>query len=280
MGEAAHAVTLVDAHTHVVADDADRYPLESSVGADQGWHHDRPVDADAMVRAADAAGVDAVVFVQSLSCHGYDNRYVIESARRFGSRAVGVGAANPADPGAAARLRSDVVDGGMRGVRLSAAGDPPSFDTVSIRDIVAEAADLAVPVVLVGGTAQLARLERLAAAFPSVVFVVDHCGFVDLRDPDTFPAAGPLLALVDLPNIVCKVSSINLQAATDPAAVWCALAARFGSDRLLWGSDYPHSDGPGYSALVELARQTTADLGPTARDDVLGGTARRIWPGV
>jgi predicted TIM-barrel fold metal-dependent hydrolase len=47
---------------------------------------------------------------------------------------------------------------------------------------------------------------------------------------------------------------------------------------LLWGSDYPHSDGPGYRALVDLARTTTEHLTPVARADVLGATARRLWP--
>src|SRR5437763_4432235 len=173
------ALNIVDAHTHVVSDDAMRYPMESSVGADQRWHEDRPVDADAMLREADAADVGGVVFVQSLSCHGYDNRYVIDSARRAAGRAVAVGAANSAAPNTPAVVRREVVDGGMCGVRISAGGDPPSFDNSPTRGVVAEAADLGVPVVLIGGESHLTSVGRLAAAFSPVAVVVDHCGFVD-----------------------------------------------------------------------------------------------------
>jgi predicted TIM-barrel fold metal-dependent hydrolase len=271
---------LVDAHTHIVSGDGDRdrYPLESSVGADQGWHEDRPVDADAMVRAAAAAGVGTVVFVQSLSCHGYDNRYAIDSARRFGHRAIAVGAADGADAGASARLRREVLEGEMRGVRLSASGTPPSFESDASRALVTEAAELGIPVVLIGGAAQLPSVARLAAAHSTVPFVLDHCGFADLREPASLPHASGLLALAEHANVACKVSSINLAGTPDPQSLWTTLVARFGSDRVLWGSDYPHSNGRGYDALVALARRTTEVLGARARADVLGGTARRLWP--
>jgi L-fuconolactonase len=269
---------LIDAHTHVVSGDGDRYPMNSSVGADQEWHRERPVDTDELLREADAAEVLAVVLVQSLSCHGYDNRYVLDSARRFAGRAIAIGAADPIDPDAVASVRREVLEGDMCGVRLSPQGATPSFDHPSIRALAAEAADLDVPVVLIGGAEQLPSVARLAATFPTVQFVVDHCGFADLRGNATFPAAGPLFALGKSPNVVCKVSSINLQGTADANALWSALVAHFGSQRLLWGSDYPHSDGPGYSELVRLACTTTAELGAREQGDVLGGTARRLWP--
>jgi L-fuconolactonase len=269
---------LIDAHTHVVSGDGDRYPMHSSVGADQEWHRERPVDTDALLSEADAAEVRGVVLVQSLSCHGYDNRYVLDSARRFGGRAVAIGAADPADPDAVASLRREVIEGGMRGVRLSPQGETPSFDHPSIRALAAEAADLDVPVVLIGGPVQLPSVKRLAAILTTVRFVVDHCGFADLHGDATFPGAGPLLALSESPNVVCKVSSINLQGTAHAQALWSSLVAHFGSERLLWGSDYPHSDGPGYAELVRLACTTTEGLGAREQADVLGGAARRLWP--
>ena len=55
-------------------------------------------------------------------------------------------------------------------------------------------------------------------------------------------------------------------------------ALRFGSARLMWGSDFPHTNQPDYGALVELARSTSAGLDDRARAEVLSGTARRLWP--
>jgi predicted TIM-barrel fold metal-dependent hydrolase len=268
---------IADTHTHVVSNDAERYPLDSSVGADQDWHRDRPLDADGMMTLAERASVRNVVFVQSLSCHGYDNRYALDSARRHEGRTVAVGALDPGDPAASTRLRDETLGRGMQGVRLSAHGNPATFDDDAMRTVVAVASGLGVPVVLIGGAAHLRSVATLARAFPSVQFVVDHCGFADLSDPGRLTAAPGLLALADEPNVVCKVTSINLQATPDPRALWSTLVARFGADRLVWGSDYPHSDGPGYDALVVLGRASTDHLGAEAQACVLGDTARRVW---
>ncbi len=48
----------------------------------------------------------------------------------------------------------------------------------------------------------------------------------------------------------------------------------------MWGSDHPHTDGPGYGPLVDLARASTGALAAADRDAVLAGTARRLWPGL
>jgi predicted TIM-barrel fold metal-dependent hydrolase len=77
-----------------------------------------------------------------------------------------------------------------------------------------------------------------------------------------------------------KVSTINLRSVADPAALWAALVESFGADRLMWGSDHPHTDGPGYAPLVDLARASTAGLAAADRHAVLAGTAVRLWPGL
>jgi predicted TIM-barrel fold metal-dependent hydrolase len=113
---------------------------------------------------------------------------------------------------------------------------------------------------------------------PTARFVLDHCGFADLGGDESFDRAGDLFALASSPNFHLKVSSMSLRATAHPEALWSTLAERFGSERLMWGSDYPHTHEPNYGALVELARTTTSGLNERARIDVLAGTARRLWP--
>ena len=83
-------------------------------------------------------------------------------------------------------------------------------------------------------------------------FALDHCGFADFTGATPFARADDLFALARATNVVCKVSSVNLQATAEPRALW--------------------------RNLVDLARTTTDALGRVERTDVLAATAQRIWP--
>jgi predicted TIM-barrel fold metal-dependent hydrolase len=274
-------IDVIDTHTHVVSSDTSRYPLAHALDAEQGWHRDHPVDTDQLLALADDAGVRALALVQAYSAYGYDSRYVLDSARANPARTVAVGSVQAGDPDAVATLRRHVRDDGMRGVRLFAVGGMTApLDDPSVDVIVAAAADLGIPVVLLVIGSQLPAVRALADAYPSVPFVLDHCGFVDLSGGPSFPNANELFTFADAPNLHLKVSSICLQGTDEPEALWRVLVERFGSARLMWGSDFPHTNQPDYGALVELARRTTAGLPEQARRDALAATAMRLWPEV
>ena len=60
-----------------------------------------------------------------------------------------------------------------------------------------------------------------------------------------------------------------------------ALDKHFGARRLLWGSDFPHTQGSAadpYKELVDLAREALAFLSPADREQLLAGTARSLFP--
>ena len=270
---------VIDTHTHVVSADNARYPLSPGVDSEQGWHREHPIDTETLLSLADAAGVRAVALVQAISCYGFDNRYVLDSARLHAQRTIAIGALRPEDPNGIAALRRDVIEGGARGVRLfSFGGATSSLDHPAMPELMAAAVDLDIPVVILTAPGQLASILAVAKAFPSVRFVLDHCGFADLGGDDSFPAAGALFALVEWRNMHLKVSSMTLRATAHPEALWATLVERFGSERLMWGSDYPHTNEPNYAGLVQIARETTAGLTESARADVLNGTACRLWP--
>ena len=56
------------------------------------------------------------------------------------------------------------------------------------------------------------------------------------------------------------------------------LVERFGSERLMWGSDYSQTHDRSYAELLELATRATAALSSGDRASYLGGTALRLWP--
>lgn len=120
-----------------------------------------------------------------------------------------------------------------------------------MRRVVTAAADLAIPVVVLALPHQLVSVRTLVTAFlpcplPSTIAAsptspVPH----PLRAPTTCSRSRAT-------NVVCKVSSVNLQATAEPRALW--------------------------RNLVDLARTTTDALGRVERTDVLAATAQRIWP--
>ena len=270
---------IVDTHTHIVSQDLSRYPITPGVAEEQGWHREHPVDADQLLVIAAASGVTGVAFVQAISCHGFDNRYVLDSAARSPGRTIAVGSLRPDEPGAVEALRRDATERGMHGVRLFAIGGPTTpLDSESVRTVVAAAADLGLPIVLLAVSSELPSLPPLVRDFPSARFVLDHCGFADLGSDDSFVSAADLFALTEFGNVVCKVSSITLRSTPHPSAFWRTMVARFGADRLMWGTDFPHTNEGGYAALVELGRTTSAVLSTADQAQVLAGTARRTWP--
>src|SRR4051794_20859613 len=84
-------MTIIDTHCHVVAADHARYPLAPVEGRISEWAQERPVTAEQLLAAMDAAGVDGAVLVQASTAHGFDNRYTADSAAAHPARFAWVG---------------------------------------------------------------------------------------------------------------------------------------------------------------------------------------------
>ena len=124
---------------------------------------------------------------------------------------------------------------------------------------------------------RLVELATLVPRLPDVPIAVDHCAFADFSHgvPDD------LRALVDHPRVGLKVSTIVLDrmaAHGDVRDGLAELAACFGADRLMWGSDFSQTHDRPYPELAEYARRAASRLDAAAREAFLGGTAMRLWP--
>jgi L-fuconolactonase len=263
----------VDSHTHLVSLDEERYPL-NPMSMTGPWYHEEPCPAERMLDLGDQTGVDGVVVVQAFSAYQYDNRYAADVARRYPERFTSVAIVDLAAPDPAGELRRLVVKEGMRGLRWWGLASPSVAEPRSVWDT---AAELGIPVVM---TVLADRLVELADALPSlppVPVALDHCGFSDFADgiPDA------LSALAAFPNLSLKVSTHTLDEMAkhgDAAEGVAELAASFGADRMMWGSDYPQTHDRPYSELVEWGRRGAGRLDDAGRAAFLGGTALRYWP--
>lgn len=283
---------IVDAHTHVIAPDATRYPL-APYGLDQGvgterrqaaWFHDVPVSGEQLLELMDGAGVAAALLVQAMGAYSYDNSYAVDAARAHPQRFASVVIVDPTRDDAAATLRALVRERGARGVRLFTVTNPEStwLDEPAGLRLWEEAQHLGVPVVVTILARQIAKLVNALRRFPDAAVALDHCGFPDLRGGPPYERASGLLELVAFPKLRLKVSSHVLRQAekddAGPAAFVDHLAGRFGAARLMWGSDYSQTHDRSYAAMVALARRAAANLSDADRARFLAGSALELWP--
>lgn len=271
---------IVDTHVHVVAADTRRYPL-CPTGPDLDWFREAPVTVEGFLALMTAAGVDRAVLVQPMSAYGFDNRYVIDSARTHAGRLASVVIVETADD-PARRLRA-MAGEGVSGVRVFAIGNPKLGRLDDPRSLVLweTAAELELVVVVTILPPQLPELRAAVERFPEVTVALDHCAFPDLTGGPPYVKAAELFELATMPNVHLKVSSYLLEQAEvagDPRDLVDRLGAAFGADRLLWGSDFPQTRDRSYAELVALGRTACSRLSPADQRGFLGENALRLWP--
>ncbi len=278
---------MIDTHVHVIGEDEARFPLDPAGSLDP-WFRDAPCSVEQLVSLMDEAGVDGAVLVQAGTAYQYDNRYVLDAARRFPRRCSAVVGIDQNAPDARTEL-SRLVAAGARGqrwvgTRISSMREhaeghftaaPLSIDEP--RDVWEAVARLGIPMLVAVLPERLAELFEALTRLPQVPVVLDHGGLVEPRSG--VPAE--LAALASFEHVSLKVSTVALRLAEsqgDPADYVRELAARFGASRLMWGSDWSHTRMWPYAEIADYGRRAAARLSAEERDWFLGGTALRHWP--
>lgn len=275
---------IVDAHTHVflsASDDPERT-------VDELAPVEREAPVDLLERQMRDANVDGAVLVPL----GPEDGYVSGVARAYPGRFASIAVAAPGedDPGGIAR-RLDA--GGFSGLRMfGLAGDlaerPPWLGVLE---------RLAVDGRVLWLYPRAEHLPTVAAVADRVAelrIVLNHTGFTQAgigRDdygrpridgPVPQPHEAQVLALSRHPNVLVVLSGAygfsRLEYPyPDVAEVVRRTADAFGTDRLMWGSDFPWVvDRPGYRACLELIHHHLPGLSPTERAAVLGDNIRRV----
>lgn len=134
--------------------------------------------------------------------------------------------------------------------------------------------------------AQLPTATELVRRCPGTRFVLDHLGAPPRGEAATGRWRAAIARLAESATVACKLSGLAAAPADrgwQPADIADRLQialALFGSDRVLFGSDWPVSTGAGSGGLASWLAATTSALGRLAaaeRAGVLGANARRIY---
>jgi predicted TIM-barrel fold metal-dependent hydrolase len=276
---------IIDSHTHVISQDAARYPADPLGGHRSTWSQDRPVDGDGLLTAMDKAGIDKAVVVQASTVYGHDNRYVAEVVAAHRDRLVGVFSVDVlADDGLDQMKRW--LDAGLCGLRLFTTGstmpgqaswldDPRSFP------VWAHAEAQAVPVCLQMTADGIPMLLGLLARFPKVRVLLDHLARPRLSDGPPYAAAKALFDLAEHPGVFLKFTNRTIAAAGEGASTPPAFIARlveaFGADRIAWGSNFPAAEGE-LAALFGEARAALGGLAAVDQAKIFAGTISGLYP--
>jgi L-fuconolactonase len=131
---------------------------------------------------------------------------------------------------------------------------------------------------------QLPAAIDTVRALPELRFVVDHLSKPPIATGEVEPWAAHMRALAAHENVACKLSGMVTEA---DWAAWTVDDLRpyaevvldaFGPERVLFGSDWPVCLlAASYAEVIEAADLLVAGLSAAEREQVLGGTARRIY---
>lgn len=274
----------VDAHCHVFGPAAE-FPF----AAERKY---TPCDASKQQLFAlrDHLGFSRNVIVQA-TCHGADNRAMVDACKASEGRARGV-----------ATVRRNISDreleelhlAGVRGVRFNFVKrlvDVTPQD--ELQEIAERVADLGWHVVVYFEAEDLPDLWHFFSRLPTPV-VVDHMGRPDVSKPAHGPEFGQFLQLMQAhDNVWCKVSCPERLSLTGPQALlgeqrayqdvvpFARRVVEAFPTRVLWGTDWPHPNlkdhMPDDGLLVDFISQIAPT--PALRQQLLVDNPLRLyWP--
>ena len=210
-----------------------------------------PCDApkEALFALRDHLGFDKNVIVQA-TCHGTDNRALVDALRASNGRARGV--ATVARDVTDAELQA-MHEAGVRGTRFNFVRRLADFTP---REVLAEIAERIAPlgwhVVVYFEAQDLPELYDFFTTLPTTV-VVDHMGRPDVTQPVDGPEFSLFVKMMrEHPNIWSKVSCPERLSKSGPPALdgeqdayrdvapFARHLVETFPDRVLWGTDWPH----------------------------------------
>ncbi|MGH7947106.1 MAG: amidohydrolase family protein [Opitutaceae bacterium] len=288
---------IVDAHVHLYPKEVDLDPAGwAAKTGERHWavlctrkrRNGRPVQSlptiDELLQAMDAAGISRAVLLgwywEKPETCGWQNRFYAACVRAHPDRLAAFATVHPAAGRDATldEVRRAQGDGLVGLGELSPHSQVYAMDDPVFAGVLNLAGDLQMPVNLhvtdpasrpyVGRIeTPLADFVRLARAYPKTTFILAHWGgMLSLVDPTATAAA--------LPNVYYDTAASPL---LYDSGVWNRTLPGMGSDRVLFGSDFPLNLYPNLDETSGLSRFVSEARAGGADGAVLGGNAARLF---
>jgi len=273
----------IDAHHHV-------WRLERG---DYGWLQPTPrlgpIHRDFTLNdlrpSLAAAGIEATVLVQAAPTVA-ETHYLLDVARESQGLVRGVvGWVDLAAPDAPATLSALATDPLLKSIRpmLEDLDDPAWILRADVQPALSALPTLGLRFDALVKPRELRPLLSMLERHPDLAVVVDHCAKPDIAAGGWQPWADDLAAIAANSGVCCKLSGL----VTEAGNPWTTGALGryvdhviecFGSDRVLWGSDWPVVTlAANYAAWSDATDALLAGLADADRNAIRGGNAQRFY---
>jgi len=269
---------LVDTHIHLIGSDRKKFPLNRFPHPGDEWIDSSP-DVLEYLTMMEETGVSKALLIQPHAAYQTDNRYICSVSSKH-SEVVSIAIVNPTDPDGQKSLRQ-LVKNNVRGLRLFSIPTPAEswIGSPETSWLWHEAQKQGLVISVCVLPSEIQEIGRCAEKYPDQMIVVDHCGFAPIHDVTNL-ATQHLLALSQFPNIILKVTTLVIDdwiKHTDSvSSLFPVLAGSFGSERLVWGSDFAQTKNRTYKSLVDLGLTAMESLGSSS-EAPMASNAQRLW---
>ena len=267
---------IIDAQVHVWVNDP-RYPWAPETKDPPKVDRTPAMLLDLMK----ANGVERTVIAQYIG-YLWDNRYALDSMKKYAPCFMGVCRVNPTDPAAPGQL-SRLTEEGFHGVRISPAANA-NGDWINGRlmpPLWKRAQSLGIPMQVYTPITRIPDLVHLIEQCPDLTVVIDHMADCPIDQPQEL---NKLIALARFPKVFVKIShtwSISRQPYPwlDAQEYVRRLYAVYGPQRLMWASDWPVDLGwTTYLQTLSVVRDGMKFLNAEDKSWILSKTVQRVWP--
>lgn len=271
---------MIDSHHHFWEIDRFDYswmPEGSPLATDYGPEELKPLMAN--------AGVDYTVIVQAVSSPD-EARWLLELAEDNEFIAGVVGWVDLTDPEVGHTLDELQQSKCFVGVRhiWESEEDPGWIVNSGAINGLKELARRDLAFDFLAKPANLPYIPQVMDQVPDLRAVVDHIAKPLIADHVVEPWLTDLRKVASINGVHCKVSGMITEAdhqnwtVDDLRPYVHHVLGMFGSDRLMFGTDWPVCTlAGGYEQVVDTAREILGSLSPAAKADVFGGTAARFY---
>ena len=284
-------VKTIDSHLHIWANKTEekKYPYASTDQIPPGSLQDR-ASASYLLETMKNSNVDGALIVQPIN-HKFDHSYVASAIKEYPTKFKGMLLHDPSlSAGDAVKRLEELVLQGFVGVRFNpylwSAGSFMSQDDGSGIAVYKRCSELKIPVGIMcfkGLDLHYDDIIQLLEKSPETILVLDHFAFTKL-DEKGDECFQKLLSLSKYPSVHVKISAFFRLSDNDGypyeklrAERFVPLLEAFGSNRLMFGSDFPFvlEQEEGYGRTVDLVQSWCATSDD--KKSLMSGTAERIF---
>jgi L-fuconolactonase len=273
----------VDAHHHVWRLDRGDYAWLTPTPALRPIYRDFGLDE--LRPLLRVAAVETTVLVQAAPTLA-ETQFLLGVARESSGLVRGVvGWADLAAPDAVAVLTGLAANPLLKSVRpmLQDLPDPSWIARPDVQPALAQLPQLGLRLDALVSPRELKPLLAVIERHPDLAVVIDHCAKPDIAHGGWQPWADDLAALARHTGACCKLSGL----VTEAGAGWSVDGLRryvahvldgFGSERVIWGSDWPVLTlAASYADWIAASDALLAGATQAEREAIFGGNARRFY---